>query len=62
MDAPEQLVERADEYAILAAWHDERAMARGEYAKAHAGAATGFAILAIALREVAFALDVEREN
>ena len=56
MDAPEQLVEKADEYEIISAWHDERAMARGDYAKAHAGAAIGFALVAIALREVADAL------
>lgn len=59
MDAPEQLTDRANEYAILSAWHDERAMARGTYARSHAGAATGFAILAIALREVAQALEGE---
>ena len=56
MDAPEQLVDKADEYTILSAWHDERAMARGEFAEAHAGAALGFALIAIALREVAVAL------
>ena len=48
MDAPEQLVEKAAEYTTLSAWHDERAMARGEYAEAHAGAALGFALVAIA--------------
>lgn len=57
MDAPEQLVEKADEYAILSAWHDERALARGDYAEAHAGAALGFALVAIALREVADAFN-----
>lgn len=59
MDAPEQLSEKADEYAILSAWHDERAVAQGEYAEAHAGAALGFALVAIALREVADALGEE---
>jgi hypothetical protein len=58
-DAPEQLTEKADEYTILSAWHDERAVARGEYAEAHAGAALGFALVAIALREVADALTGE---
>ena len=56
MDAPEQLTEKADEYTILSAWHDERAMAKGQFAEAHAGAAVGFALVAIALREVASAL------
>jgi len=59
MGAPEQLAEKADEYTILAASHDERAMARGEYAEAHAGAALGFALIAIALREVAVALGAD---
>ena len=45
MDAPEQLAEKADEYTILSAWHDERAMARGDYAEAHAGAALGFRVV-----------------
>ncbi len=62
MDAPEHLVGKADEYEILSAWHDERAMARGEYARAHAGAAMGFALVAIALREVADALSDEDET
>ncbi len=59
MDAAEQLTEKADEYTILSAWHDERAVARGEYAESHAGAALGFALVAIALREVADALSGE---
>ncbi len=62
MDAPEQLVEKAAEYQVRSAWHDERAMARGTYAEAHAGAAVGFALVAIALREVARAIGDESET
>jgi hypothetical protein len=61
MDAPERLADKAHEYEVLSAWHDERAALRGIYAHSHAGSALGFLVVAIALREVASALaDEER--
>jgi hypothetical protein len=59
MDAPERLSDLASEYELLSVWHDERAAARGKFATSHAGSALGFAVIAIALREVARALAEE---
>ena len=55
MTAADALRERAREYELLSAWHDERAGASAE----HEGAAVGFLVAAIIMREVAAALDGE---
>jgi hypothetical protein len=62
MSAPERLSEKASEYEILSAWHDERAVARGRYARSHAGTAVGLAVIAIVLREVAAAIEAEERE
>jgi hypothetical protein len=49
---------RAQEYELLAAWHDERAAVSAE----SAGAAIGFLVAAIVMREVASALDEDGER
>lgn len=58
MNPAEALLDRAREYELLAAWHDERAPLSGESATS----AVGFIVVAIVLREVAEALaeNVER--
>jgi hypothetical protein len=55
VDPAEALNEKAKDYEVLAASHTERAPlgATGE----HRAAATAFTVIAIALREVANALD-----
>ncbi len=53
MTAAEALREKAREYELLAAWHDERSAMSGE----SSGAAVGFLVAAIIMREVAAALD-----
>ena len=58
MSAAEALRDRAREYEILAAWHDERAQLSNE----SAGAAVGFFIAAIVIREVAAALEENEER
>jgi hypothetical protein len=52
MDVPERIAERPNEYEVLAAWHDERAMARRRFAGEHAMVAAAFVVIAIALREI----------
>jgi hypothetical protein len=56
--AAEALRERAREYELLAAWHDERAPLSSE----SAGAAVGFFVAAIVMREVAAALEEDEER
>ena len=57
MDASDLLNEKAREYEVLVASEVERApLGRSEE---HAAAATALAAVAIALREVALALDVD---
>lgn len=58
MDAADLLNAKARDYEVLAAWHAERAPtgaagAAGE----HPASAVGFTVVAIALREVAHALE-----
>jgi hypothetical protein len=55
MDAADLLNEKARDYEVLAAWDAERAPtgAAGE----HSASAVGFTVVAIALREVALALE-----
>jgi hypothetical protein len=54
MDATDRLIRTAQDYEVLAASHIERAPLGDE--EEHRGAAAGFYIVAIALREVAHAL------
>lgn len=58
MTAADVLRERAREYELLSAWHDERASVSSE----SAGAAVGFLVAAIIMREVAAALDGDEER
>lgn len=55
----DRLIVKASDYEILAAWHVERAplVPGGE----HVATATAFVVAAIVLREVAAALDDDRE-
>jgi hypothetical protein len=54
----ETLLERAREYELLAAWHEERASVSAE----SAGAAMGFLVAAIVMRDVAAALAWDDEQ
>ena len=58
MTSSEVLRARAQEYELLAAWHDERASVSAE----SAGAAVGFLVAAIIMREVAIALGTDEER
>lgn len=58
MSPAEALREKAREYEVLAAWHDERASLSSE----SAGAAVGFFVAAIVMREVAAALEEDEER
>jgi hypothetical protein len=51
----EALLNRARDYELLAAWHDER----GPESSESAVSAVGFLVVAIVLREVAASLDLE---
>jgi hypothetical protein len=59
MNAPERLLGKAHDYEVLAASHQERAALDRQ--TEHVAAATAFTVAAIILREVAAALDAERE-
>jgi hypothetical protein len=61
MDAQERLTRKAREYEILAASHAERAPLAGVDSADSESAAVAFTLAAIVLREVALALDDERD-
>jgi len=58
-NASDQLIGKACDYEVLAASHSEREALVG--GGEHLAAATAFTVAAIILREVAAALDEERE-
>jgi hypothetical protein len=58
MSPTEELLARARDYELLAAWHAER----GPLSAESATSAVGFLVVAIVLREVADALDVDEER
>ena len=59
MSASERLIGKARDYEVLAASHGERAALPG--GREHSASAVAFIVAAIILREVAAALDKERE-